>query len=81
MTINESFHAGGFMISEGPGTRSRDQITIASGQSLKAGTVLGKLLSSTSNAVSTAGGGNTGNGVMGTVSVGAGAIVGNYKLE
>jgi hypothetical protein len=35
-------HAEGFLVSEARGRRSRQNVTIASGQSLKAGQVLGK---------------------------------------
>jgi hypothetical protein len=42
-TVTEGPHAGGFLISEAPGTRSRDQIVVAGGQgTLPAGTVISK---------------------------------------
>lgn len=40
--LTEQGHAGGFILSEANGARSRQNITIAAGQNLKAGTVLGK---------------------------------------
>jgi len=44
MKLNETNHAGGFILSEANRTRSRDNITIATGQGvLQAGTVLGRL--------------------------------------
>lgn len=60
--------AGGFMVSEAPGFRSRDQITVLTGQVLVAGHVLGRVFSS-GTAVSAPAAGNTGNGVMGAVTV------------
>lgn len=42
-TKTETGHAGGFIISEANGNRSRDNVTILSGQNLLAGTVLGKI--------------------------------------
>lgn len=42
--LTESRHAGGFLLSEGDGHYSRDNVTIAQGSSaLVAGTVLGKI--------------------------------------
>lgn len=41
-TLTELTHAGGFIISEANGNRSRDNVTILSGQDLEAGAVLGK---------------------------------------
>lgn len=43
--IVETGHAGGFIISEANGHRSRENVTIASGANLKAGAVLGILTS------------------------------------
>nr|WP_220349048.1 head decoration protein [Alkalilimnicola ehrlichii] len=39
----EGQHAGEFMVSEGNKTISREAITVAGGEALEAGTVLGKL--------------------------------------
>lgn len=44
-TLTETGHAAGFLLSEANGNRSRDTITVASGQNLKAGAVLGKITS------------------------------------
>jgi hypothetical protein len=82
MTIlNEDFHMGGFIVSEAEKTRSRDTITIASGWNLKAGTVLGKLLNSSSAPAYAAGGGNTGNFTCGTVTPAVGVAPGVYTGE
>lgn len=45
-TFTEDLHAGGFIASEANGTRSRETITIVSGQNLKAGAVVGKITAS-----------------------------------
>lgn len=84
--ITERRHSGGYLVSEeGPGQRSRDQVTLKQqspdGAITEAGTVLGKYGPSTGNPVWTANPGNTGNGAMGTITESAGAIVGDYKLE
>lgn len=42
-TLNEGQHAGEFLVSEANKTRSRDVATLAEGQNLAAGTVLGRL--------------------------------------
>jgi len=41
-TLTETTHAGGFIMSEANGQRSRDTVTVLSGQDLEAGAVLGK---------------------------------------
>ena len=43
MALTEGTHAGEFLISEAPGTLSRERVTIKSGQNLTAGTVLWKI--------------------------------------
>jgi Bacteriophage lambda head decoration protein D len=42
-TLTETVHAGGFLVSEANGNRSRDAGTLISGQNLVAGAVLGKI--------------------------------------
>jgi hypothetical protein len=61
--ITESARPLGFLISEAEGKRSRENRTLLSGQNLKAGAVLGKIIL---GAVTSAakGGGNTGNGTL-----------------
>jgi hypothetical protein len=71
--------AGGFLVSEAEHFRSREQIVVLSGQVLKAGHVLGKVVVGAS-AVSAPASGNTGNGVMGAVTAGNAARVGTYQL-
>lgn len=41
--LNESRHTGEFMVSEANGHRSREQVTLAAGQSLDVGAVLGRI--------------------------------------
>ncbi len=78
MALTEKTHASGFLLSEASGNRSRDKGTLASGQNLGAGTVLGKIKLG-SAAVS--GAGNTGTGTLtldATTPKLAGAEPGNY---
>lgn len=44
--FTEGRHAGGFMVSDANKTRSREIVTVLSGEVLEAGTVLGKLTAS-----------------------------------
>ena len=78
-TLTENLHAGAAIVSEAEGYRSRDTVTILSGQNLKANAVLGRTLTGGA-AVATAFAGNTGNGAMGAIVVSGRAKVGNYKL-
>jgi outer membrane protein assembly factor BamB len=41
--LNETTHAGEFLLSEGNGNISREQVVIASGEVLAAGTLVGKV--------------------------------------
>jgi hypothetical protein len=45
-TLTEGQHAGGFLVSEANGSRSREQITVLDGEDLPAGAVLGKITAS-----------------------------------
>lgn len=70
---------GEFLLSEASGNRSRAVIMIAaSAAALPAGQVLGKITVGAATAAAKAG--NAGNGTMGTITVGAGAKPGAYKL-
>jgi hypothetical protein len=78
-TLTEGKHPTEFLLSEGNGSISREEITIAAAAAaLVAGTVLGKI--TVGAATSAAVAGNTGNGTMGTVTLSAGAKAGVYKL-
>lgn len=81
MTVKTShLGTGAFLKSEGAGHISRETIAISAGTGVVlAGTVLGRRTAADS-AVATAASGNTGNGTMGTITVGAGALTGTYNL-
>lgn len=82
-TLYEGTYATESLISEAPGDRSREAVTVASGQNLKAGAVLGTLVSATVVSAAKAGG-NTGNGtftVDATTPALLGARVGVYTLR
>lgn len=85
--LTENRWSGGFLVSEDPGLRSRDQVTLkqqtygAGVYYNQAGTVLGAYAVSTVAPVYAATGGNTGNFTCGTVTEGAGAQLGAYKIE
>lgn len=80
MTIlSEGNHAAAFLVSEAAGTRSRERITVSSGESLVAGAVLGKVtLGAATPAPFSGNAANT--GTIATVSLGAGAKAGVYRL-
>jgi len=73
----EAMRAGEHILSEANGNRSREKATIAEAK-LAAGTVLGKIANGTASAAADAG--NTGDGTMGAITVGNGALVGDYRL-
>lgn len=77
LSITELGHAGGFLISEAEGKRSRENRTLVTGQNLGAGAVLGQVAGGTA-ATAFAG---TGNGTItmdATTPVGDGAKAGAY---
>lgn len=77
--ITEGRRTAEFLVSEGPGDRSREQGTALSGQTFKAGHVLGKVALGAATPAADAG--NTvGSGTIGSVTVGAGAKVGKYAV-
>lgn len=80
--ITEGRHSGGFIVSEAPGARSRSAAIISNGTSddvyLNAGTVLARLEGA---ATAVAGGSNTGNGTMGTITETGDAMPGVYTLK
>ncbi|HYD30028.1 MAG TPA: head decoration protein [Azospirillaceae bacterium] len=81
VVYTEPAHAGEFIVSEANGTQSREGITLLSGQSYKAGAVLGKITYGSAAAAAVAGG--TGNGTLtldATTPVLAGAKVGVYTV-
>jgi len=78
--LTESQHAGEFLVSEAPGRRSREEMTVILGQNLKAGAVLGQITIDPATITSAADAGNTGDGAMGAVTAGAGVQAGRYRL-
>lgn len=78
VVLTEGQHAGEFIVSEANGWRSRDRVTVLSGQNLKAGAVIGVVALGAATGAAVAG--NTGNGTMGAVTVGTGAKAGVYKV-
>lgn len=77
MSLTETNHAGEYILREANGSRSREEVTILSGEVLKAGHVLGVV--AIGGATPAAVAGNTGDGTMGTVTVGA-AKAGVYRV-
>jgi hypothetical protein len=79
--LPESFHNAGFIVSEAPNWYSREQVALASGNKLGAGTVLGQILSGLT-AAAVAVGTNTGNGTFGAITPQAapGTQIGVYSL-
>ncbi|MGE0724260.1 MAG: head decoration protein [Alphaproteobacteria bacterium] len=77
-TLTEGTHAGEAIVSEGNGSQSRDVVTVLSGQNLKAGHVIGRVTVGAATPAAVAG--NTGNGVLGAVTLGAGAKAGVYRV-
>jgi hypothetical protein len=75
MALNETTHAGGFILSEANGHLSRENGTLNSGQDLAAGTVLGRLKTGAGVKIS-----GTGDGTVGAVTLGPDAEVGVYVL-
>lgn len=64
--LQETFHNGGFIVSEANGHASRSQITLLAGAIYLAGTVMGQITTGTS-ASAAALGANTGNGTFGAI--------------
>ena len=60
-TLTEPVYATESLVSEAPGERSREAVTVKSGQNLKAGAVIATVLAGTSASAAKSGG-NTGNG-------------------
>lgn len=77
--LTEGVHAGEFLLSEAPGDRSRENVTVLSGQDLAAGAVVGKVALGIGGAsVPTVSG--TGDGTMSLVSAGSEVQEGNYVV-
>jgi len=79
MALTETTHAGGHILSESDGNRSRENGTLASGQDLAAGTVLGRITKVQSSGAIPAIVG-TGTGAMTALSFGPDVQVGVYAI-
>lgn len=78
-SFTEGLHAAEFLVSEGPGYFSRDAVTVASGQTLTAGAVLGRLTKRQAAApIPTIVG--TGTGLISNLRFGPFVQVGNYVI-
>lgn len=77
--LTETPHALEFGAIEAPGTRSREVVTIAASQTLKAGQVLGRRLPAASTSVGSTVVG-TGDGTIGSITEDTNAKVGVYKI-
>ena len=75
MALSESSYALEFLLSEAPGTRSRESGTLNAGQSCVDGEVLGRIMTAAGAKV-----GGTGDGTIGAVTIGPAAQVGVYVL-
>lgn len=78
MALTEGMHPGEFILSLANEFRSRENVVVASGQTLQAGTVIGFL---TALNQPTAGSANVGNGTITVSGIGAGARVGSYAVK
>lgn len=75
MVLNETTHAGGFILSLANRNRSLENMKLNTPQSLAAGTVLGQLKTAEGAKIS-----GTGDGTIGAVTLGPDAQVGTYVL-
>lgn len=82
MALSEGKYSGEFILSEAPGTRSRENVTVLLGESLKAGHVLGRRLVAPTFGAAAVLGVNVGNGAFGAVTMGTnlGARRGTYRI-
>jgi predicted enzyme related to lactoylglutathione lyase len=77
--LTEGQHAGEFIVSEAPCSRSRESVTVISGQDLEAGAVLGRITKALAAAPDPTVSG-TGNGTMTNVKLGKAGKVGSYVV-
>jgi len=77
-TLTEKSRPGEALLSQADGALSIEQVIVLSGRNLEANTVAGKVANGAGSYAAVAG--NTGNGTIGTITVGAGAKAGVHKL-
>lgn len=82
VALTEGKRAGEFLLSQADGSRSRESVTVLSGENLKAGHVLGRKLVAPTVAAATVVGTNTGNGTVTGQAVAAdgGVQRGGYRM-
>lgn len=80
IVLTEGAHTAEHLVSEANGTRSREIITVLSGQNLSRGAVLGRITAGAATAAAKAGG-NTGNGTISAITRLAGAKTGVYTVR
>jgi hypothetical protein len=78
-TLTETTHTAEFLLSEADGKRSREAVTVLSGQDLTAGAVVGKVKYGIGGMVTALTG--TGNGTMTVLSAGPEVEVGDYIVK
>ncbi len=78
--FTEGAHTGEFIVSEAAGSRSRDSVTIAASQTLVVGQILGQVTTGALSGTAAALGTNTGTGTVGSITVDAGAALGDYTI-
>jgi hypothetical protein len=81
MALTETTHAGEFILSEAPGSRSRDNVVVLSGQDLEAGAVVGRVSLGIGGIVSVLSGTAPGDGTMTLISAGPEVEVGAYLVQ
>lgn len=69
-----------FLLSEAPGNRSREQVTVAASQTLVPGTAVGQIDRGAQTVTPAAFSGNTGNGLIGTVTADTAMPAGRYTV-
>lgn len=77
--LTEGFRPGEYLVSQAEGYRSREQVTLLSGQVVTPGTVLARVDHAGASAAAVAG--NTGDGTIGAVTLAAGAASGVYTVS
>lgn len=81
MALTELRHDGGFLLSEAPGDRSRQQVTIENGTGSDVTHEAGTVLARVEGAGTAVAGTNTGTGAMGTITETGDAVPGVYTLK
>lgn len=77
-TFTENHHAGHAILSEANGSLSREDVTIAQGAVLADNAVVGRVTATATTVLAKPG--NTGNGTVGTITLGAGIREGKHEI-